>query len=238
MVRVTPAGSSTNAAAHRAVSWAIPRSGSGSASARCELGVDDRVGLARLVPAGVADRALAFGVGPAGAVGDQLAVVADEQLADDLPERVELAVAGVDQPGADVVPEPEVAAGRLGVPGASLRPALLVLCGRVAELVVVEAGAGEVRLLARRCGLDFADLLVCEVEHERWVDDPDPGREVASALVHERISAVAGAVAHVAGDAELQRPALGARGERVERAVEPLGLAAEDAARSAAGHRR
>jgi hypothetical protein len=35
-----------------------------------ELGVDDRVELARLVPAGVADGLLAFGVGPAGAVGD------------------------------------------------------------------------------------------------------------------------------------------------------------------------
>ena len=113
-----------------------------------ELGVEDRVGLARLVAAGVADGLLALGVGPAGAVGDHLAVVAGEQLADDLAERVELAVGGVDQPGADVVAEPEVAAGRLGVAGARLRPALLVLGGRVAELVVVEAGAGEVRLLA------------------------------------------------------------------------------------------
>ena len=50
----------------------------------------------------------ALGLGPAGAVGDQLAVVADEQAAEDLPERVELAVAGVDQPGADVVSDPEV----------------------------------------------------------------------------------------------------------------------------------
>jgi hypothetical protein len=39
-----------------------------------ELGVDDCVELARLVAAGVADGLLAFGVGPAGAVGDQLAV--------------------------------------------------------------------------------------------------------------------------------------------------------------------
>jgi hypothetical protein len=31
---------------------------------------------------------LAFGVGPAGTVGDQLAVVVDEQVADDLPERM------------------------------------------------------------------------------------------------------------------------------------------------------
>ena len=50
-----------------------------------ELGVEDRVGLAGLVAAGVADRLLALVVGPAGAVGDQVAVVADEQVADDLP---------------------------------------------------------------------------------------------------------------------------------------------------------
>ena len=74
--------------------------------------------------------------------------MADEQAADDLRERVELGVRGVDQPGADVVSEPEVAAGRLGVAGAGLRPALLVVGGGVAQLVVVEAGAGEVGLLA------------------------------------------------------------------------------------------
>ena len=50
-----------------------------------ELGVEDRVGVARLVATGVADGLLAFGVGPAGVVGDQLAVVADQQVADDLP---------------------------------------------------------------------------------------------------------------------------------------------------------
>ena len=43
-----------------------------------ELGVDDRAELARFVAAGVADGLLALRVGPAGAVGDQLAVVADE----------------------------------------------------------------------------------------------------------------------------------------------------------------
>jgi hypothetical protein len=64
---------------------------------------------------------------------------------------------------------------------------------------------------------------VGEVEHEGRVDDPDPGGEVASALVHESVPAVAGAVAHVAGDAELQRPSLGAGGERVELGVEALG---------------
>ena len=228
MVRVTPAGSSTNAAAQ-------PRGELGDAAERVgvgecalELGIDDRVGVARLVATGVADRLLAFGVGPAGAVGDQLAVVADEQVADELPQRVELAVAGVHQPGADVVAEPEIAAGRLGVSGPSVRPALLVLCRRVAELVVVDAGAGEVRLLARRCRLDFAELLVYEVEHEGGVDDPDPGGEVASALVDECVSTVAGAVAYIGGDVELECPALGAGGERVELGVEPLELTAQD----------
>jgi len=46
--------------------------------------------------------------------------------------------------------------------------------------------------------------------------------------VHERVPAVAGAVAHIAGDAELQRPGLGAGGERVELGVKPLELAAQD----------
>ena len=44
----------------------------------------------------------------------------------------------------------------------------------------------------------------------------------------EGVAAVAGAVADLGGDAELGRPRLGAGGERVELAVEPLGLAAED----------
>ena len=44
-----------------------------------ELGLDDRVDVAWFVAAGVADGPLALGVGPAGAVGDQLAVVPDEQ---------------------------------------------------------------------------------------------------------------------------------------------------------------
>ena len=67
----------------RAASWAMPRSGSGSATA-LELGSDDQIGVARLEPAGIADGLLALGVGPAGAEGDQIAVVTDEQSADDL----------------------------------------------------------------------------------------------------------------------------------------------------------
>ena len=43
-----------------------------------ELGLDDRVDVSWFVAAGVADGLLALGVGPAGAVGDQLAVVANE----------------------------------------------------------------------------------------------------------------------------------------------------------------
>ena len=99
--------------------------------------------------AGVADGLLAFGVGPAGAVGDQLAVVADQQPADDVPDRVQLAICGLDQPGTDVVPEAQIAPGRLGVPCAGLCAALFVLGRRVAEFVVLEAGAGEVGLLPR-----------------------------------------------------------------------------------------
>ena len=64
-----------------------------------ELGVGDRVQVVRLVASGVAHGLLAFGVGPAGAVGDQLAVVADQQVADDLPERVQPGVARLDQAG-------------------------------------------------------------------------------------------------------------------------------------------
>jgi hypothetical protein len=69
---------------------------------------------------------------------------------------------------------------------------------------------------------------VDEVDHERWVDDPDAGGEVRAAIVDEGVAAVAGAVTYLAGDAQLQRSGLGARTESVELAVEPLGLAAED----------
>ena len=57
-----------------------------------------------------------------------------------------------------------------------------------------------------------------------------PAAKSCAALVDEGVAAVAGAVADLAGDAELERPCLGAGGERVElgRAVEPLELAAED----------
>ena len=80
-----------------------------------ELGVGDRVQVVRLVAAGVADGLLALGVGPAGAVGDQLVVVADEQPADDVPDSAQLGFAGLDQSGADVVPEPDIAARGFGL---------------------------------------------------------------------------------------------------------------------------
>jgi hypothetical protein len=54
-----------------------------------QLGGDDRVDGLRIVPAGLADRALALGVGPAGAVGDHVAVVARQEVADDRAQRVE-----------------------------------------------------------------------------------------------------------------------------------------------------
>ena len=46
------------------------------------------------------------------------------------------------------------------------------------------------------------------------------GGEVLAAVVDERVAAVAGAVADLAGDADLERPRPGAGGERVELAVE------------------
>jgi hypothetical protein len=64
-VRVTPAESGTKAAAELAVSWEMPRGGSRSASAR-----SSSASTLRFVAAGVADGLLAFGVGPAGPVGD------------------------------------------------------------------------------------------------------------------------------------------------------------------------
>jgi hypothetical protein len=107
------------------------------------------------VAAGVADLLLTLVVGPACAVGDHVAVVAGEQVADDRLERVQLAGGGVHQPGADVMAESEVGADRVGVAGAMPLLALAVVLGGLAQLVVVELGAGEVGLLAgrgrRRC---------------------------------------------------------------------------------------
>ena len=54
------------------------------------------------------------------------------------------------------------------------------------------------------------------------------GGEVLAAVVDERVSAVAGAVADLACDADLERPRPGPCGEGVELAVEPVRLAAEE----------
>ena len=153
----------------------------------------------------------------------------DEQAADDVPDGAQLCVAGLDQSGADVVPEPEIAARGFGVARPRLGAALLVLGGGVAQLVIVDPGAGEVGLLSRRRRVAVAELLLDEVEHERGVDDPDPGGEVAPAVMDKGVAAVAGAAAHLAGDANLQRSRVCAGGERVELCVDALGRAAEDA---------
>ena len=110
------------------------------------LGVEDGVGLAGFVAAGVADWLLAVLVGPAGAVGDHVAVVLGEEVADDRFERVELAGCGVEEPGAEVVAEPEVAVGCLGLAQALRVAAVAVFLSGGAEFVVVKAAAGEERL--------------------------------------------------------------------------------------------
>jgi hypothetical protein len=118
---------------------------------------------------------------------------------------------------------------RLGLPRAGSRASLLVLGVGLAQIGVVEARAGEVGLLARHFAVAFLELLSHEVEHEHRVDDPDPGGEVRASLVDVGVAAVASAVAGLAGDPDLQRPRLRAGGKSVELAVEPSGLAAEDA---------
>jgi hypothetical protein len=100
-----PAGSSTNAAPTGAVSCALPLSGSGSSIERSNSASSDRVAVTGLMPRGIADGPLAFRVGPPGAVGGQLAAVADEQAADDPSKRLQLGFRGLKQPGPDVVSE-------------------------------------------------------------------------------------------------------------------------------------
>ena len=77
-VRVTPSGSSRNAAAQPGGELGDPADRVGVGERTRELGLDDRVDVAWFVAAGVADGLLALGLGPAGAVRDQLAVVPDE----------------------------------------------------------------------------------------------------------------------------------------------------------------
>jgi hypothetical protein len=94
LVRVMASGSTANAAAQRATRWAMPRSGSGSSSARWSSAAT-ALDVAGLVAAGVADGLLAGGVGPAGAVGDDVRVGGAQQAANDLVQGVELVVGGV-----------------------------------------------------------------------------------------------------------------------------------------------
>jgi hypothetical protein len=123
-------------------------------------------------------------------------------VADDRLERLELARRGVHETGAQVVAEAEVAPCRVGLVQAGLLFARLVVARGLAQLVVVEAGSGEERLLAcRRVRVVMVELVVDEVEDEERVDDPDAGGEVGSAVVHEREAPGAGAVADLAGDA-------------------------------------
>ena len=232
LVRVTPSGSSTNAEAQLAVSCAMPRSGSGS-QARAQFGVEDGVDLSGFVAAGVADWLLALLVGPAGAVGDHVAVVPGEEVADDRFERVQLAGGGVHEPGAEVVAEPEVAVGRLGLAQAQRVAAFAVFLSGGAEFVVVEAGAGEERLFAGGLVVVVVgELFVGEVDHEDGVDDPDAVGEVLSARVDVGEASGAGALAGLRGDRDLERLGLGAGGERVELAVDLAGFAGEDSGRA------
>ena len=127
------------------------------------------------------------------------------------------------------MPEPEVGGEGVGVAGALFGAALAVLFGGGSQLVVVEPGAGEVRLVAGRVVVGVLEVLAYDVEHEDWVDDPNGGGEVAAALVDVGVAAGAGAVAQRCVDADLERLALGAGGQRVELALELGELAAEHA---------
>ena len=125
--------------------------------------------------------------------------------------------------------EAEVGAGGVGVAGARGLAAFMVVGGRLAQVGVVEAGAGEVGVLARGRSVGLVEVVVDEVEHEDGVDDPDAGGEVPAAVVHVGVVAGAGAVADLAGDPQLQRGSACSVGERVELGVELVGLAAEQA---------
>ena len=190
-----------------------------------EFGVEDRVGVAGLVAAGVADGLLAFLVGPAGAVGDHIAVVSASRWQTICLRACSWPAVGSISPARMSCPSPRFAGSpRRGVHGLLL--ARGVLGGGVAELGVVDTGAGEERLLAGGlCVAGRVRRVEGEVDHERGVDDPDAGGEVLAAVVHERVAPGAGAVADLGGDPELQRPGPGARGERVELGVELVGLA-------------
>jgi len=173
---------------------------------------------------GVADGSLARWVSPAGAVGDQLAVVADEQSADDLAERIELGLGGPDQAGADVVPESEVAAGRLGVAGARLTRRCS--SAPTASRSSASSRRAPAKYASSRAGaLVVMEVLVDEVDHERGVDDPDADGEIRPAVVREGVAAVR-ARSRISEVIRIWRTAACACGERVELPVDSVGLAA------------
>ena len=182
-----------------------------------------------LVAAGVADGPLALGVGPAGAVGDHLAVVADEQAADDLPDGAcSWASVGWISPARMSWPRPRL----LRVASAWRARASARRCsssaGGVAEFVVVEAAPAKYASSRAGGSSSSLEVFVDEVDHEGGSIDPDAVGEVLAAVVDEGVAAVAGAVADLGGDPDLERSGPGAGGERVELAVELLGLAGED----------
>jgi hypothetical protein len=134
LVRVTPSGSKHEGGAPAGDQPGDRAQRVGVCERALEFGVGDRVGLARLVAARVADGPLVFAVAPAGPVGDQLALVAGEQVADDRLERLQLGVGGVDQPGAQVVAEAEVRARRVDLAGAGVGTSRAVLLAGRAQL--------------------------------------------------------------------------------------------------------
>ena len=81
-MRVTPAGIEHQRGAQAGRELRDAPEGVRVLERSLELGLDDDVGVAGLVASGFADRPLSLGVGPAGSVGDQLAVVSNQQPAD------------------------------------------------------------------------------------------------------------------------------------------------------------
>ena len=128
-------------------------------------------------------------------------------------------------------PSPRLLRGRLGLALARSWRALAVLGGGVAQVVVVEARAGEVGR-SSRAGSSPSSA------RARWrttssmntrVDDPDAGGEVGAAVEHVGVAAVGGAVAQRGVDAQLERARAGLRRRARRARVELVGRAAEHA---------
>ena len=125
----------------------MPRSGSGSSSARSSSAstiASIAIGSWRaLSPRGVGVR-----VRPAGAVGEQVAVLAASSRQTIARSASSFAGEG-SQPGAQVVAEPEVRAHGLGLALALLVAALALVGRGLAQVGGVESGAGEVGRVGR-----------------------------------------------------------------------------------------